>query len=713
MNKNLLTLALIFFYAVSSYAQAPTITSFSPDSGAVGTLVTITGTNLSSPTALTIGGVAAVKISSTATSLVGMVMPGAATGAVAVTTAGGTATSTDSFTVMTTRFPISQQGPKLVGTGAVGQAQQGSAVAISADGNTAIVGGPYDRNDTGAVWIFVRSGTTWSQQGPKLVGAGLVGTPGNSTQIEFGNSVAISADGNTALVGAPGDSNGTGAACVFVRTGTTWAQQGPKLFGAGAAGSLIGQGVSVSISADGNTALISAPEDSNGKGALWVFARSGGIWSQQGPKLTGTGAQIYANLGSVVSLSADGNTAIALSTSVNYDYAAWVFTRSGTVWSQQAIIQLDSLYGGFFNSIALSADGNIALIGPDSLGACVYVRAGGVWSRQGPVLTGTGTVGLDAWQGSSVALSADGNTAIIGRPIDSFYISGAVWVFKRSGTIWAQQGYKLVGTGAVDSSIQGFSVSLSADGSTAIVGGPYDNTYQGAAWIFTSDSSMCSPLSSSESRTICPGQSYHGHTTTGTYRDVLTNALGCDSIVTLQLSVDTITANFALASTGTAHLWDIINLCTGNGLTYSWSWGDGSANSTGDTASHTYAAAGFYDVCVQVTDSMGCTASYCDSSTYLYRALGIVYVHVVSSTSSIDEVSTSSIHLYPNPATSSFTLAVDAAMIGTSYTFSDVTGRTIYSHVIEKEKTTLSLDGLSSGLYFLHINGMSYKLVKE
>jgi hypothetical protein len=71
------------------------------------------------------------------------------------------------------------------------------------------------------------------------------------------------------------------------------------------------------------------------------------------------------------------------------------------------------------------------------------------------------------------------------------------------------------------------------------------------------------------------------------------------------------------------------------------------------------------------------------------------------------------IRVWPNPATSSFTLAVDAEMIGTSYTFSDMTGRVIYSHVVEKDKTTLRLDGLTAGLYFLHINGMSYKLVKE
>src|SRR6266853_154894 len=90
-----------------------------------------------------------------------------------------------------------QQGPKLVGTGAIGTAGQGSSVALSADGNTLPVGGPTDNesssNHIGAVWVFARSGGIWTQQGPKLVGTGV--NAGNSRQ---GAAVALSSDGNTA-----------------------------------------------------------------------------------------------------------------------------------------------------------------------------------------------------------------------------------------------------------------------------------------------------------------------------------------------------------------------------------------------------------------------------------------------------------------------------------------------------------------------------------
>ena len=98
--------------------------------------------------------------------------------------------------------------------------------------------------------------------------------------------------------------------------------------------------------------------------------------------------------------------------------------------------------------------------------AWVYTRSNGAWTQQGPKLVGDDGVG-GGGQGISVALSADGNTAIVGGPSDNF-VTGAAWVFTRSGGVWTQQGDKLVGTGAVGSDVfQGASVTLSADGNRA------------------------------------------------------------------------------------------------------------------------------------------------------------------------------------------------------------------------------------------------------
>src|SRR6185295_9950877 len=107
----------------------------------------------------------------------------------------------------------------------------------------------------------------------------------------------------------------------------------------------------------------------------------------------------------------------------------------------------------------------------DTCGVMVWTRNGGVWTRQGPVLVGSGGEGAPNSQGDSVSLSADGNTAIVGSPTDNGF-KGAAWIWTRTGGIWTQQGPKLVGGGSAYLGSQGASVSLAADGNTAIVGAP-------------------------------------------------------------------------------------------------------------------------------------------------------------------------------------------------------------------------------------------------
>jgi hypothetical protein len=378
-----------------------------------------------------------------------------------------------------------QQGAKLVGTGASGSALQGQSVALSANGNTAIAGGGGDNNNAGAAWVFTRSGSAWTEQGAKLVGTGAVGDS------EQGNSVALSADGNTAIVGGPFDNGYVGAAWVFTRSGGVWSQQGAKLVGAGAVGDSE-QGNSVALSADGNTAIVGGTYDNSGAGAAWVFTRSGSAWTQQGAKLVGTGAVGGANQGYSVALSGDGNTAIVGGPFDNgYVGTAWVFTRSGGLWSQQGAKLVGTGAVGSATqgwSVAVSGDGNSAIVGGpqdnNNVGAAwVFTRSAGVWTQQGAKLIGTGAVG-GGLQGWSVALSADGNTALAGGSHDNGN-AGAAWIFTRMDGVWTE-GAKLVGTGAVGNANQGNSVALSADGHTAMLGGYVDNSGVGAAWVFAS-----------------------------------------------------------------------------------------------------------------------------------------------------------------------------------------------------------------------------------
>jgi hypothetical protein len=140
---------------------------------------------------------------------------------------------------------------------------QGYSVSISDDGNTVIVGGPED-GSAGAAWVFVRSYGVWSQQGPKLVGTDVI----RSFPLQ-GISVSLSSDGNTAVIGGFGDDNNMGAAWVFTRSDGVWTQKA-KLVGTGAIGAAA-QGTSIAISGDGNTALLGGPLDDTA-GAAWIFS---------------------------------------------------------------------------------------------------------------------------------------------------------------------------------------------------------------------------------------------------------------------------------------------------------------------------------------------------------------------------------------------------------------------------------------------------------
>jgi FG-GAP repeat protein len=412
------------------------------------------------------------------------------------------------------------------GTGETGKGEFGKSVVLSADGDTTLIGAPADSGGVGAVWVFTRSGSTWTQQGEKLIGDCTSGCTnegaGETGEGKFGTSVALAEDGETAMIGGPGDSGGVGAVWVFTRSGSTWSEQGEKLTGTGESGE--GEfGYSVALSEDGNTALIGGPEDDTATGAVWAFTRSSGAWSQQGQKLTG-GEEGNSQFGVYVALSADGDTALIGGPGDNYDAgAAWVFTRSGGVWSQQGpklTGRGETREDGFGVSVALSADGNTALIGaPGDNGglfgkgaAWVFTRSDGVWTQQGEKLVGdctescanegTGEI-YNAWFGYNVALSADGNTALIGGFRDNDW-RGAAWVFTRSGSTWSQQGEKLVGdctsgcanegTGEVGDGMFGTMVALSADGNTALIGAwnddntlPGNDHYsgEGAVWVFT------------------------------------------------------------------------------------------------------------------------------------------------------------------------------------------------------------------------------------
>ncbi len=370
--------------------------------------------------------------------------------------------------------PFIEPGVALSGKNEAG-ARFGWRVAVSADGNTALVTSPSGVSANDA-WVFTRSGSTWTQQGPRLQAP----YPPSS----FGFSSALSADGDTALIGSVGNT-----AFVYSREGSTWTDDG-ELPAAG-----LSCGFDVALSADGNTALEGCPGEFGGAGTAFVFTRSSGIWSEQAHLfgIYGAGETSEGQFGRAVALSADGNTAI-ISAPLNNSRtgAAWIFVRSGSTWALQSETLIGSGetdQGLFGERVALSADGNTALIGSsgengNTGAAWVFARSGSSWVAQGEKLTGNDATGVSQF-GFGLALSADGQTALIGGPGDTGN-RGAVWTFERSGSNWVQSGPKFVGESAPNDQF-GTSVALSTDGNTVLVGAP-NNSEQGTVWAYSTSS---------------------------------------------------------------------------------------------------------------------------------------------------------------------------------------------------------------------------------
>jgi Fibronectin type III domain len=338
-----------------------------------------------------------------------------------------------------------------------------TSIALSADGNTVLVGARSLNEHTGGAWVFTRSGEIWTQQGPEL------GVSELSGPAEFGTSVALSADGSTALIGAPRDDT----AWVFTRSGETWTHNGQKL--SGDPGSEFG--VSVALSADGSTALIGAPLDEGGLGAAWVFIQSDGVWVQQGAKVSGTGDGAF---GSCVSLSGDGNTAVIGNPSTDGDGSAEVLTRTSGTWSNgqelTASNETDLSDASFGSSVALSADGSAILVGaPYDESVWTFSVLDGTWSQVGPKLTadnvrcGQGVPCNSQNFGSSLYLSSDGTTALIlgaGQ--------GTARLFTRTGQVWTEESKIADGDGfgkGEGEDLAAKAGALSADGSTVLLTG--------------------------------------------------------------------------------------------------------------------------------------------------------------------------------------------------------------------------------------------------
>ncbi len=350
----------------------------------------------------------------------------------------------------------------------------GASVALSASGTTALVGNDLHNLSTGAAYVFTLRGGSWSQTAEL--------TPSGGAQADdFGFSVALSASGTTALVGAPGRySSSTGAAYLFTLRDGTWSQSAELTASDGARDDEFGD--SVALSASGTTALAGAPGRYSATGAAYLFRLRGGTWSQTAELAASDGAR-EDEFGASVALSASGTTALAGAPGRQSSTgAAYLFTlRSGT-WSQTA--ELTASNGvpgdGFGYPVALSAQGTTALAGESQSNgqtgaAYLFTLRSGTWSQTAELTASDGAL-TDAF-GISVALSASGTTALAGATGRNS-VTGVVYVFTLRGGTWSQT-TELTASNRAGGAF-GRSVALSSLGTTALIGAPL----QSAAYVF-------------------------------------------------------------------------------------------------------------------------------------------------------------------------------------------------------------------------------------
>jgi hypothetical protein len=353
--------------------------------------------------------------------------------------------------------------PKLIASDGASDDNFGSSVSL--DGNTALVGAPGKANGTGAAYLFVLSNETWTQQA-KLTASDAAS--GDS----FGWAVGVS--GDTALVAAPNKASGTGTAYVFVLSGGVWSQQAELTASDGGTTAFFGYSVGIS----GNTALVGAYGYTNNSGAAYVFVNNGGTWSQQ-QKLTASDGASNDQFGRAVSIS--GNTALVGARFHANSGAAYVFTSSGGTWTQQAELTASDRGQQDQFGFAVSVGGNTALVGAPGKtsftgAAYLFTSSGGTWTQQQELTASNAASGDDfGW-----SVSVSGNTALVGAP-DKVTFTGAAYVFSNDGGTWTQQ-VELTASGGMQFDQFGYSVSIS--GNTIIAGAPFKTNEAGAVYAY-------------------------------------------------------------------------------------------------------------------------------------------------------------------------------------------------------------------------------------
>ncbi len=408
----------------------------------------------------------------------------------------------------------------------------GWSVALSDDGNTLAVGAPYEDSaaannpsgntstDSGAVYIFVKSGNDWVQQGFLKAQTVVAGA-------NFGNSVALSSDGNTLAVGAPLENGSQGGTYVFTRSNNSWAQKQRVQASNAYSNALFGW--SVALNDAGDTLAVGSPGEANAlatinttnhnassAGAVYVYKYSASTWGSQ-QYLKATSVVASDSLGSSVALSGTGTTlAVGAPQKSGGIGSVLVYTYSSS-WSAATPVSAtsnNSVSGDNFGAaVALNTLGDTLAVGAPyrasngtNSGAAYVFTKSTSWTQQDYLKDSTTETDDDF--GIALALSSDGNTLVIGAIGEKGSATGingthdnlkdgvgAAYLFKRSGATWATTPTYIKPSVSTLGNEFGSAIGLSADGATLAISGAFEqsdgsseqNTSapdSGAVWLY-------------------------------------------------------------------------------------------------------------------------------------------------------------------------------------------------------------------------------------
>ncbi len=356
-------------------------------------------------------------------------------------------------------------------------------LAISADGNTiALDGTAYASNDT--IWIYNFQNNSWTLQ-DRIVSQKVC-------KRAFQNT-ALSYDGNTLIYNAQ----------IWVRSNNSWSLQANLLpmdrplasTACFDTANRFSGAASCGISADGNTAIVGDLSVPDSGTCVWVFVRYGTNWHQQGPRLNGTGVSGFPfnsnSASAAVAISGDGNN---IAVANNGSSKVWLFQRNGGTWSQNINpLLFPSLYNTNANLIALSYSGN-RLVVSDGYRFCSAWKANNIWKSTPEKWPCSFATNFDSlayrnltgpnYQGS-LGIDSSGTKAFFG--VSAFrYQQGGHWYFTLTNdSVWQDASGRIYEEGVFEGSTQPYhTLAMSRDGSTIVVGRSEDNGSVGAAWVF-------------------------------------------------------------------------------------------------------------------------------------------------------------------------------------------------------------------------------------